>query len=214
MSGSFHFSPFEVGQIKAHVHHGLTAAAISRILVKADGESQWCRQAVQDQIDKLVADPTWRGERKEGSMRPRKTTVKQDGQILRMLIKLRKKRKVTVGLLKQKFLWARALSNTALAERLHDAGLAYLRRRRKSLIPEKYVLPRVEYCRNVKRKHQNTLDQWAYSDGTVIYLDRTVEESESTQRAAMGTHVWRFADGSDALYHDCIGPSTYAKAQG
>ena len=33
------FSPFEVGQIKAHVYHGLSGAAISRILYKADSKS-------------------------------------------------------------------------------------------------------------------------------------------------------------------------------
>ena len=35
------FTAFELGQIKAHIHHGLGPLAISRILVKPDGESQW-----------------------------------------------------------------------------------------------------------------------------------------------------------------------------
>ena len=26
--------------------------------------------------------------------------------------------------------------------------------------------------------------------------------------------MWRMADGSDGLYEDCIGPSSYTKAQG
>ena len=38
MSG-YQFSPFEIGQIKAHMHHGLGAAQMARILVKADGKT-------------------------------------------------------------------------------------------------------------------------------------------------------------------------------
>ena len=213
MSG-YQFSPFEIGQIKAHMYHGLGAAQMARILVKADGKTQWSAKAVQNQIDKLEEKPTWRGERMEGSMRPRKTTAKQDAQIVRLLFKLRGEQKVTVAVLRKSLTWARSLSDTALGERLHDAGLAYLRRRRKCLVPSKYVKDRLRYCEVVKRKHQQTLDQWAYSDGTVFYLDRTEADNESTQRAALGTRVWRMADGSDALYYDCIGPSSYCKGQG
>jgi hypothetical protein len=58
------------------------------------------------------------------------------------------------------------------------------------------------------------LHQWAYSDGTVFFLDRTQEENEHGQRRALGSSVWRRADRSDALYEDCVGPSSYSKAQG
>ena len=211
---AYQFSPFEIGQIKAHVHHGLTAAAIARILVKRDGKSHWSDKAVQVQVAKLRRNPKWRGERQEGSRRPRKTTLSQDRQIVSLLMKKRGKKKVTVQFLKQRFHWARSLSNTAVEERLHAAGLAYLRRRRKSLVPEKYIIPRIHYSEAIKRKHQSTLDQWAYSDGTVVYLDRDLQEHESTQQAALGSHIWKMADGSDAMYKDCIGPSSYAKAQG
>ena len=213
MSG-YQFTPFEIGQVKAHVHHGLGAAEIARILVKADGKTHWSDNAVQKQIEKLEEQPKWRGERQEGSMRPRKTTAKQDKQMVSLLLKRRGEQKVTVAVLRKKLRWAKCLSDSALEERLRDAGLAFLRRRRKCLVPKKYVKDRLSYCLNVKRKHQSTLDQWAYSDGTVFYLDRTEADNESTQRAALGTRVWRMADGSDALYYDCIGPSSYAKGQG
>lgn len=213
MSG-YQFSPFEIGQIKAHVYHGLSATKIAGILAKPDGKSRWTVKAVQNQIDKLKEQPAWRGERQEGSMRPRKTTAKQDARIVKLLLKNRGKQKVTVAVLRRSFTWAKQLSDTALEERLHEAGLAYLRRRRKSLVPRVYLKDRVKYCESVKRKRQATLDLWAYSDGTVFYLDRTDAENESTQRAALGTRIWRMADGSDALYHDCIGPSSYSKGQG
>ena len=72
----------------------------------------------------------------------------------------------------------------------------------------------MEYCLSVKRKHTSTLEKWAYTDGTVYYLDRTAVEKESSKRRALGAHVWRRADNRDALYEDCIGPSNYGKGQG
>ena len=79
MSG-YQLAAFEIGQIKAHVYHGLGATQIARILVKADGNTHWSDTAVQTQIDKLDEKPNWRGERREGSMRPRKTSAKQDAE--------------------------------------------------------------------------------------------------------------------------------------
>ena len=64
------------------------------------------------------------------------------------------------------------------------------------------------------RRHGATLQRWAYSDGTVFFLDRSEEELASGQRAALGCMAWRRADRSDALRDDCVGPSTYQKGQG
>ena len=38
---SYGLTAFELGQIKAHLHHKLKPAEISRILVKSDGETHW-----------------------------------------------------------------------------------------------------------------------------------------------------------------------------
>ena len=62
--------------------------------------------------------------------------------------------------------------------------------------------------------HDATLERWAYSDGTVFFLDRDAAENESSKRAALGRFVWRHADGKDALYADCVGPSSCTKGQG
>ena len=43
--------PFEVGQIKAHLHHGLTGAAILGILKKPDGKTGWSHQTIYSAID-------------------------------------------------------------------------------------------------------------------------------------------------------------------
>ena len=45
-------------------------------------------------------------------------------------------------------------------------------------------------------------------------LDRNEGEAEDSKRRSLGTHVWRRSDNKDALYQDCIGPSSYSKGQG
>ena len=71
-------NPFEVGQVKAHVEHGLSAAAIAERVLKADGKTKFGETAIQNCINKLYANPGWRGEREKGTGPVRKTTPKQD----------------------------------------------------------------------------------------------------------------------------------------
>lgn len=66
----------------------------------------------------------------------------------------------------------------------------------------------------MKYKHASTLKKWAYSDGTVWYLDKSDDDLQHTRRAALGPMVWRKSDRRDALFSDCLGPSSYKKSQG
>ena len=213
MASESQLTPFEIGQIKAHAYHGLGPLAISRLVRKPDGK-HFSDTAIANAIAKLGEDPTWRGERKAGSGRKRKTSIKLDRDIVKEVFRSRGKFKVTVAFLQRKFPAARRVSADCLESRLHEAGLAYLRRRRKTLVPVVHIGARMAFAASVLRRHQSTLDRWAYSDGTVFYLDRTQAEMESKKRKALGPFVWRKADRSDALYHECTGPSSYAKAQG
>ena len=108
----------------------------------------------------------------------------------------------------------RRLSHTLVEDRLQEAELSYLRRRKKSIVTKEYLAERVTYCQGVKRKRQETLQKWAYTDGTTFFLDRTEEELQHSQRRALGTHVWRRSDNSDAMYQECLGPSSYNKSLG
>eukprot|EP00973_Karenia_brevis_P057693 8025966-Karenia_brevis.AAC.1 len=206
-------TPFVVGQIKAHMHHKLCAAEISRIVKKEDGTHPSVH-GVSDAMQKLTDNPRWAGTRCAGSGRPRVTSKALDRKITRTVFKKRGSEKVTVAYLKKVIPAARKISDSTIQDRLHDAGLEWLRRRRKFLVPSKYIPARLEFAGQVKRARQCILDKWAYSDGTVFYLDKTPEANESTQQAALGSHVWRRADRKDALWADCIGPSGYNKAQG
>ena len=89
-----------------------------------------------------------------------------------------------------------------------------MRRRNKSLVTAGYLDKRISYCESVKRKADEMLLKWAYTDGTVYYLDRSQEEAEDSKGRSLGTHVWRRSDNRDAMYQECIGPSAYSKGQG
>ena len=57
MLSGYQFTPFEAGQIKAHLHHGLGASEIARIIFKSDGESRFSPTAVPRRVDVINADP-------------------------------------------------------------------------------------------------------------------------------------------------------------
>ena len=162
----------------------------------------------------MEEEPTWRGERKKGSGAPRKTTATQDKEIEEWVLENRGLRKVTVKAIRKQFPYLRRLSTTLVEERLEEAELGWQRRRNKSKVGTTYLAARIEYCHAVKRKWQDTLEKWAYTDGTVYYLDRTAAEHEQSLHAALGKFVWRRLDGKDALWQDCIAPCAYSKGQG
>ena len=196
------------------MHHGLGATAICRILVQADGKTQWTDTAIRSVMNKLDADPTWQGERSPGSGRPRKTSKKRDKAIVKFVVDNRGRKKITANKIKRKFPDLEDVSDQTVLRRLEEQDYKLLRRRKKSKVSKLYLDERITYCKAVARTPQSALEHWAYTDGTVYYLDRSEEEFEQTHAAALGPTVWRKTDKSDALYQDCLGPSNYNKAQG
>ena len=65
--GEHQLSPFEMGQVKAHMEHGLSAASIRERVYKADGKTLFGETAIQNCMNKLAENPRWRGERPKGS---------------------------------------------------------------------------------------------------------------------------------------------------
>ena len=92
--------------------------------------------------------------------------------MVKKVFEKRGRRKVTVQYLRDTLDWTEDLSNTTIEERLHDAGMQWLRRRRKTIVAKKYIAERIAYCLKVLSTSQAKLNRWAYSDGTVFYLDR------------------------------------------
>ena len=91
----------------------------------------------------MRGNPKWRGDRARGSGAPRKTTKKQDKEVIKFLRKRRGKEKVTVARLKQKLVYLRKLSNSLVEDKLHDDDLKWLRRRTKSIVTKEYLQPRL-----------------------------------------------------------------------
>ena len=132
-------TPFEVGQVKAHMEHGLGCAAIAKRVFRSDGKTTFGKTAIVNCMNKLTENSDWRGQREEGSGAERKTTPKQDKQIVDWVLKNRGKIKVTVARLKKQFPYLREFSDTLVEERLGEADLKWLRRRDKPLVTEEYL---------------------------------------------------------------------------
>ena len=92
----YQLSPFDIGQIKTPLHHGLKAADITRILLKPDGKTYWSDNAIQAAVAKLEAQPEWRGDREAASGAPRQTSAKEDRAIVNYVLKNRGRSKVTM----------------------------------------------------------------------------------------------------------------------
>ena len=209
-------TPYAKGIIFGMFLAGSGLQEIADAVVKGDG-SHPCQQTVAATVARCRAEggTRWSGE-VESTNRgaPRVTTAALDRKIRKVVFQHRGKAKVTVDFLRKKILSLRRVSRRTVARRLSEAGLAWLRRRQKSLVPAAHKKVRRAFARWVLKRTATTLQRWVYSDGASFYLARSVGEKESKLRAALGTHVWRMASGSDALYEDVVGPSSYWKAQG
>ena len=171
-------------------------------------------QAVDQVIAHMKAFPDWRGEDSKAGGRPGKLTAGQKKEVVGLVFRERGQAKVTVSYCRKRLFFLRRVSRQTVVRALQAAGLAWFRRRMKTLVPQAIKVARVEYAEWILGRHQTTLDRFAYVDGTTFYLARGSADHEQKQRAALGSHVWRMSNGKDGLWADNVGPSLYSKAQG
>ena len=146
--------------------------------------------------------------------RPRVTTDALDKKITKLVFKHRGRAMVNIKFVQKMCKAARKLSSRTVGRRLGEAGLSWLRRRRKTLVPEAHKVSRLEFADWVLTRTATTLTRWAFSDGTSFYLGRCESQQQQKKRGALGPFVWRHMDGRDGMFEDCAGPSSYWKAQG
>jgi hypothetical protein len=209
-------APYVKGVIFGLFLAGSTYQEIADTVRKPDGTHP-CQQTVAATVDRCQAEggSSWDGHvQSTGRGPPRVTSKALDRRIVKLVFKNRGRAKVTVDYVMKKIPSLRKLSRRTVSRRISDAGLAWLRRRRKSLVPAAHKEARKAFSEWVLSRTSATLQRWVYSDGCSFYLAKCASQKESTLRGALGTHVWRMADGSDALYEDVVGPSVYWKAQG
>lgn len=194
---------------------GMTLTDIASKVQKDDG-SHPSINVVKDTIAKAEANggSAWDGVRTQGAGRPRETPSHLDKEISTLVNKNRGSAQVTASYVRKVIKVARKTTVRTVQRRLREAGLRWLRRRRKTLLTKENLAARLAWAAFTMSQKATMLSRWAYTDGTAFYLARTAEEHLDKRRAALGTHVWRAADGHDALFQDCVGPSSYAKAQG
>ena len=204
--------PFAVGGIAALSNLGYSQRGIadSEAVRKADG-GPVLFHTVGKVLRKLSNDPDWRGQRKDGSGRLRSTTEAEDQDMVQYVLDNRGQKKVTCSKVQR----AVGASSVSLVQRrLREAGLRWRRRRCKTLVPKTCLEDRLAWASWVKHCSAGYLRRWVYTDGCSFYLDKTEAQAESSSRASLGKFVYRMDDGTDSLYKDCVGPSSYKKAQG
>jgi hypothetical protein len=209
-------SPFLKGLIYGMWLAGSTVLEIAEEVEKPDGSTPTVptiRTAIKTCEEN--GGVSWDGgAENHGGGRPRKGTDSLDQEITKLVTRYRGQAKVTSAFLKKMIPAARALSARTIRRRLADAGLRWLLRRRKSLVPSVHKAARIEWAWWVLQRTVLTLSCWGYTDGTVFFLARCLGEQEDSLRGGLGCQVWRQSCGSDALYEDCVGPSSYWKGQG
>lgn len=211
-----HLTPFLKGAIFGLLLAGWTYTEIANEIEKPDG-TRPSQQAIAN-VDKQVKSRggfAWDGAHSaQGVGRPRETTDALDKAIRKVVFKYRGRKQVNINFIQKVLKATRKLSRSTVARRLGEAGLAWLRRRHKTLVPAAHKVSRLDWAAWVLARNAATLARWAYSDGTVFYLGRCESQQQSNNRGALGAFVWRYANGSDGLFEDCVGPSSYWKAQG
>ena len=150
MSSQLQLTPVEIRQIKAHMQNVLGATEIAGIIKKADGKHP-SQPNVFAAMQKLTKPPSWRGEREAGSGRPRATSAALDQAIVKLVFQHRGSSKVTVRLVRRRLLGAKRVSRSVVEERLHGAGLRFLRRREKTMVPAVFQAARCTWARKTLR---------------------------------------------------------------
>lgn len=210
-------TPYLRGAVYAFFLAGYTLTQIQDEVRKPDGSTPSV-QSISNTVSQCKKEGGfgWDGSASMATStgRPRASTPALDKKIKDFVFKHRGRAKVTVKFVKKHLKAARSLTSRTLHKRIEEAGFAWRRRRHKSIIPSEHKPARMSFAKWVLKQTAATVKQWAFTDGVSFYLSRTAAEQEHRVRAALGPYVYRMADGSDSLYEECIGPSSYRKCQG
>jgi len=192
---------------------GYEREEIRQQVCKTDGKPGSLK-AIDGVLEKKRKCPDWRGENSSAGGRPRELTTSEVKQLTDLVFEERAKAVVTVKYCRKRLLFLRRVSRKTVERALHQAGLAWLRRREKRAVPKEWREKRMGFAKWVLTLQKKMLKRWAYTDGTTFYLARGPAEHCDKQRACLGKFVWRMANGKDGLDDANIGGSMYAKSQG
>ena len=144
---------------------GLPRAQMQKHVKKTDG-AEVPLNAIDTVISSRSANPDWTGGPGSEGGRPRAASDATVAALVKLVTKERGSCKVTVAFCKKTIPALRRVHRTTVERYLHEAGLAWLTRRRKAWVPPEHKEARMDFAASVKRMHASTLDRWAYTDGT------------------------------------------------
>ncbi|CAK0888840.1 unnamed protein product, partial [Prorocentrum cordatum] len=138
-------SPFLRGVVYGLFLAGSSYQEIAEEVAKEDGGHP-CQQTVAATIRRVEKNGglAFDGGRLSQAGRPRSTETALDRQILRLVFKHRGRAVVTAQYVQKMIRAARKVSIRAVQRRLSEAGLAWLRRRRKSIVPQAHKVARAD----------------------------------------------------------------------
>ena len=137
MRSSARMDSFTRGAICGMQAAGATRPEIARRVRKKDGKRPTVR-AVDAVLAKHRAEPSRHGEDSRAGGRPPVLTVQQRQQLLKLVFAERGKAKVNVPYCRRRLLFLRNVCKDTVRRELLRAGLGYLRRRRKTAVPEEF----------------------------------------------------------------------------
>ena len=205
------FTPFALGEIVGRAAAGEDVETIVEEVMKSDGEPSTVRHIyrILAQEEEIRAN---QGLRAEGAGRPEALTVAEKSSLTRLVFRKRGSAIVTVPYCKKQLSFLAKVSDTTVRDALRDAGLRWLRRRRKTWLCEKHVALRNKYVKwfeGKERKKKGFSKKLAYVDGTTVYLARSEVMVGDKKRRRLGPYVYRMTTSKDGLYGDTVGPSLY-----
>jgi transposase len=199
MPSCLQFDEFARGCIIGMHLVGAKPTAIATKVRKSDNKKPKV-DAVRKTIQRWKKDKKWRGERKAGSGRPPLLSDCQKKRIREIVFKYRGSEVVTSTFIMKRLPSLKKVSQQTVCRALHEAGLAWLRRRRNKLTPRKHVPLRKSFARWLLRQPVGDTAKFAFVDGAAFYLALSESQAENQERGRLGQFVWRDASGKDILY--------------
>ena len=102
-------------------------------------------RSVRKIVQKFTENPNWDGSREEGTGPIPILTDEDKKRTVKIVIKHRGKEVVTTGPIKKTLRDLRDVSDRTISRALHEAGLAWRRRRRERAVTKKHRLPGIDF---------------------------------------------------------------------
>ena len=150
-------SPHLRGEIWGLHRAGYPNRAIASMVVKGHGQHP-SKDAVRDAVVlRMMTGPRWDGIVQHKAGAPRQTRDSLQKKIRAIVCKVRGKAKVDRAFIQKSVKAARKVSGKTISRRLAEAGLAWLRRRRQTLVPKKHKVARTAFSKWVLKRKADTL---------------------------------------------------------